>query len=104
MYKMRSSYVLHMEAKVLGIGEFRKQLSERVEAANWDKEVTVVMHDKRKEPRAALVPFDVRPRVDVLPIANGEDVRSYVVSKAWYERAVAALKQAPAEPAHESPA
>ena len=89
MYKMQSSYVLHMEVKVLGIGEFRKQLSARVEAANWGKEVTVVMHDKRKDARAALVPFDVGPTP--LPIAVKEDVRSYVVSREWYERARAAL-------------
>jgi antitoxin (DNA-binding transcriptional repressor) of toxin-antitoxin stability system len=89
MYKVSSSYVLHMEAKVLGIGEFRKQLSERVEAANWGKEVTVVMHDKRKEPRAALVPFDVG--ATPLPIANKDDIRSYVVSREWFERAQAAL-------------
>lgn len=89
MYKMQSSYVLHMEAKVLGIGEFRKQLSERVEVANWGKEVTVVMHDKRKEPRAALVPYDVGPTP--LPIGTGDAVRSYVVSREWFERAQAAL-------------
>lgn len=74
---------------MLGIGEFRKQLSERVEAANWGKEVTVVMHDKRKEPRAALVPFDVGPKP--LPIDNDGDVRSYVVSREWFERASTAL-------------
>ncbi len=93
MYKMQSSYVLHMEAKVLGIGEFRKQLSERVEAANWGKEVTVVMHDKRKEPRAALVPFDVG--AEPLPITSGEDTRSYVVSREWFERATVALGKEP---------
>ena len=74
---------------MLGIGEFRKQLSARVEAANWEKEVTVVMHDKRKDARAALVPFDVGPTP--LPIANKDDVRSYVVSREWFERAQAAL-------------
>lgn len=89
LYKLPSSYVLHMEAKVLGIGEFRKQLSERVEAANWGKEVTVVMHDKRKEPRAALVPFDVG--ATPLPIDNEGDIRSYVVSAEWFAKAKAAL-------------
>jgi antitoxin (DNA-binding transcriptional repressor) of toxin-antitoxin stability system len=81
-----------MEAKVLGIGEFRKQLSERVEAANWGKEVTVVMHDKRKEPRAALVPFEVGPTP--VAIANKDDVRSYVVSREWFERAEALMAAA----------
>jgi hypothetical protein len=47
-----------MEDKVMGIGDFRKALSERVEAAAFAKEPTIIEHGKRGVPRAALIPFD----------------------------------------------
>lgn len=78
-----------MEAKVLNINEFRKQLGERVDAAFWRKEATVVEHGSRKEPRAALVPFEVGP--EPLAIDNKGDTRSYVVSAEWFASAQAAL-------------
>jgi len=93
MYKMRSSYVLHMEAKVLGIGEFRKQLSECVEAAHWNKRPTVVKHGLRREPRAALVPYVVGEAP--IPVGEKGEISSYVVSREWFERAQAALTAAP---------
>jgi hypothetical protein len=80
-----------MEAKVLGIGEFRKQLSARVEAAHWQKEATIVRHGQRQQPRAALVPYDVGP--EPVPIGVEGDVHSYAVSREWFERALAALSK-----------
>jgi hypothetical protein len=78
-----------MEAKVLNINEFRRRLSERVEAAHWTKEATVIEFGARKEPRAALVPVEVGDNAVAID-AKG-DVRSYVVSREWYERAKQAL-------------
>lgn len=74
---------------MLGIGEFRRQLSARLEAAHWEKEPTIVRHDKRKETRAALVPLDVGPTP--LPLTIEGEAHAYVVSREWYEKAVAAL-------------
>ncbi|WP_157410857.1 hypothetical protein [Actinoplanes rectilineatus] len=60
-----------MEAKVLGIGEFRKLLSDRVEAAYMRGEPTVIKHGSRNIARAVLV------------------------SPEWFERAQAALGETP---------
>jgi hypothetical protein len=46
-----------MEDKVMGIGELRADLGGRVEAAFHHGEPTIVEHGKRKERRAALVPY-----------------------------------------------
>lgn len=78
-----------MEVKVLNINEFRKQLGERMDAAFWRKEPTVIEHGARKEPRAALVPFDVGP--EPLIIDNKGDIRSVVVSREWFEQAKALM-------------
>lgn len=75
----------------LALGEFRMQLTELLEATSAKRRVTVVKHGSRNIPRAALVPFDVGPTP--LPIANADDVRSYVVSREWFERATAALDE-----------
>lgn len=75
---------------MLGIGEFRKNLSERVEAAYIDGQPTVVKHGSRRIARAVLVPF----HVGTTPVPIGlkdEPVESYVVSREWFERARAAL-------------
>lgn len=82
-----------LEAKVMGIGDFRKALAERIEAAAFDKEPTVIKHGKRDAARAALVPYDVGP--EPIPIGvDGGDPRAYAVSAEWFERARAALSVA----------
>lgn len=74
----------------MGIGEFRRTLSERVEAAAFGQEATVIRHDKRGTPRAALIPFEVGAEPIPISVEDGE-VRSYAVSREWFERASAAL-------------
>ncbi len=79
-----------LEAKVLGIGDFRKALSERIEAAAFDKEPTVIKHGKRDMARAALIPYDVGP--DPIPVGlPDDDVHLYVVSAEWMRQNAAAL-------------
>ncbi len=75
---------------MLGIGEFRKKLSERVEAAYIDRQPTVVKHGSRNIARAVLVPYDVGN--EPLAVAHdGGEARSYVVSAEWFARAKAAM-------------
>lgn len=81
---------MDMEVKVLGIGDFRRTLSERIEAAAYRQEATVIKHGKRDAPRAALVPYEVGD--EPIPIGLDEDVtQSWAVSDAWMRRARAAL-------------
>lgn len=81
---------MNMEAKVLDIGDFRRALSERIEAAAYRQEATVIKHGKRDAPRAALVPYEVGD--EPIPIGLDETAtRSWAVSDEWMRRAQAAL-------------
>jgi hypothetical protein len=87
---MGASYAMDMlEAKVMGIGDFRKALAERIEAAAFDKEPTVIKHGKRDAARAALVPYDVGSEPIPIGLAGGE-THLYVVSAEWMAQNVAA--------------
>lgn len=59
MYIRYAGYLPNMEAvTVMGIMELRSRLGERIEAAFFHNEPTVVKHEKRNQPRAALVPYE----------------------------------------------
>lgn len=58
MYTTNTSYLKDMESITMTIVELRKALGIRIEAAFFRKEVTVIRHGKRDEPRAALIPYD----------------------------------------------
>lgn len=91
--------VTNRQAPVPGLtlGEFRKQLSERVDAAYSAGECTVVKHGSRNIARAVLVPFEVGP--DPIPVTiDGQD-QAYVVSPEWFARAQAAMGQVRHDPA-----
>lgn len=46
------------DVEMMGIMELRGHLGERIEAAYFRNEPTVVKHEKRNQPRAALVPYE----------------------------------------------
>ena len=56
MYISYTSYVKPMEHKVMDIGTLRRHLGERIEAAHFGGEATLIRHGKRGDIRAALVP------------------------------------------------
>lgn len=57
LYMLNTTYLMVMEDKVMGIGEFRANLADRIEAAAYRDESTVIEHGKRRNQLAALVPF-----------------------------------------------
>ena len=58
MYIMESRYVTHMEDKVVEIAELRRTLGDRIEAAHFRKEPTLIRHGKRRDLRAAIIPAE----------------------------------------------
>lgn len=58
MYNTYASYLMDMEGiKQMGISDLRRDLGERIDAAYFHGEPTIINHAKKAEPRAALVPF-----------------------------------------------
>jgi hypothetical protein len=58
MYTTYASYLMDMEGiKHMGIADLRRDLGERIDAAYFHGEPTVIRHAKKDEPRAALVPY-----------------------------------------------
>lgn len=46
------------DVETMGIIALRKRLGERIDAAFFHKEPTVIKNEKKNEPRAALIPYD----------------------------------------------
>jgi hypothetical protein len=94
--------IVNRQVPVPGVSltEFRKNLTLCIEGAVKNGEVTIVKHGSRNIARAALVPFDVGSTP--VPIANGDDVRSYLVSPEWFQRAQEALGEATHDSASDS--
>ncbi|MEV2239483.1 hypothetical protein [Micromonospora sp. NPDC049891] len=44
--------------EVMGIMQLRKALGQRIDAAFFHGEPTVIKNEKKDEPRAALIPYD----------------------------------------------
>lgn len=55
-----------VEPKVMDIGELRRELGARIEAAHFNKEPTMIRHGKRGDLRAALVPAEWVGRIETL--------------------------------------
>jgi prevent-host-death family protein len=56
VYHAGLQYHVGMDAKTMGTREFRDQIGQRVEAAHFQGEPTVVTHNGK--PRAVLIPYD----------------------------------------------
>lgn len=55
---MYTSNLTNVEYTVMDIAELRRKLGQRIEAAHFGKEPTMIRHGKRGELRAALVPAE----------------------------------------------
>jgi hypothetical protein len=58
MYVTYASYLMDMKGIItMGIMELRRSLGQRIDAAHFHGEPTIIQNDKKKEPRAAIVPY-----------------------------------------------
>lgn len=59
MYVTYASNITDMkDVKTMGIMQLRKSLGQRIDAAFFHGEPTVIKNEKKNEPRAALIPYD----------------------------------------------
>ena len=73
---MSTSNLTNMERIVMDIAELRRHLGERIEAAHFGKEPTMIRHGKRGELRAALVPAEwVNELIALREFCNGSGAK-----------------------------
>ncbi len=59
MHITYASYLKYMKGvETMGIMQLRKALGQRIDAAFFLKEPTIIKNEKKDEPRAALIPYD----------------------------------------------
>lgn len=58
MYSTYASYLTYMKGvETMGIMQLRKALGQRIDAAFFHGEPTIIKNEKKDEPRAALIPY-----------------------------------------------
>lgn len=78
MYVTYARYLMDMKGiKTMGIMELRRALGQRIDAAHFHGEPTIIKNEKKNEPRAAIVPYSWLVevcKVKGIPLPDDDDV------------------------------